>query len=261
MDDDCKTRTQLIDDLAALRRQLTVKSEFLTIMSHELRTPLTVILGYTDMMRKGAFGTVTAEGCGILGRVHRNANALCELMTAMLDVSRLESGRLPMYVHAIPIPALLKELAEETQEIGEQTALEVVWRIKGTLPALYTDREKLKIMLRNLLSNAVKFTPQGRITVQVQRRNNGVAFSVTDTGVGIPQDALALIFEPFRQVGRQGWSAQHGTGLGLHIVKRLVELLGGTVAVESEVGTGSSFCLWMPRGEPPQSELGTKHDP
>ncbi len=253
MDDDCKTRSQLINDLAILRQQLTVKSEFVAILSHELRTPLTVILGYTDMMMKGAFGAVTAEGCGILGRVHKNANTLCEFMTAMLDLSRLEAGRLPVDVHQIAIPPLLKELAEETEDFSEKTALEFVWRIKGTLPAMFTDRGKLKIIIRNLLSNAVKFTPQGRITVLVQRRNGGVEFSVSDTGVGIPQDALTMIFEPFRQVGRNGLSSHNGTGLGLHIVKRLVELLGGTVAVESEVGTGSTFCLWMPREASPSS--------
>lgn len=252
MDDDCKTRTQLINDLAILRQQLTVKSEFLAIMSHELRTPLTVILGYTDMMMKGAFGAVTAEGYGILGRIHQNASALCEFMTAMLDLSRLEAGQLPVDVRELAISTLLKELADETRELSEKTVLEVVWRIKGTLPTLYTDRGKLKIIIRNLLSNAVKFTPQGRIMVQVQRRDGGVEFSVTDTGVGIPQDSLTMIFEPFRQVERKGLSSQQGIGLGLHIVKRLVELLGGTVVVESEVGTGSRFRLWMPRGEPPQ---------
>jgi signal transduction histidine kinase len=258
MDDDCKTKTQLMDDLALLRQQLTTKSEFLAIMSHELRTPLTVILGYIDMMRQGTFGTVTAEGYDILGRVHKNADVLCELVTAMLDLSRLEAGRFPVDLLDIPIPALLKELEEETQDLGKKPALEVVWRIKGTLPTLYTDRGKLKIIVKNLLSNAVKFTPQGRIMVQAQRSDGGVEFSVTDSGVGIPQNELAMIFEPFQQGVRKSLSSQHGTGLGLHIVKRLVELLGGTVAVESEVGTGSRFRLWMPRETTPSSRGTTQ---
>jgi signal transduction histidine kinase len=182
-------------------------------------------------------------------------------MTAVLDVSRLEAGRVPVSRQEIAVPALLQGLADETRDLSVQTPTEVVWRMKGTLPALYTDREKLKIILRNLLSNAVKFTPQGRVTIQAQRRANGVVFSVTDTGVGIPQDALVTIFEPFRQVERAGLSSRHGAGLGLHIVKRLAELLGGTVAVESKVGTGSTFCLWMPRGEPPHRRSAHRNAP
>ena len=261
MDDNDKTKTQLIEELVALRQQLTIKSQFVAMMSHELRSPLTVILGYTNMLMKGVYGHVSAEGTDILGRVHKSANALCELMTMMLDVSRLEAGRFPVSLRTVTVPVLLQELADETQELREQPAAEVMWRMKGTLPTLYTDREKLKMILRNLLSNAVTCTPDGRITIQVQRCHGGVTFRVTDTGIGIPHDALVMIFEPFYQVERAGWRSRYGTGLGLHIVKRLVELLGGTIAVESEVGTGSTFCLWMPRGAPPQVALGTRTEP
>jgi two-component system, sensor histidine kinase ChiS len=124
-----------------------------------------------------------------------------------------------------------------------------VWQGEQTLVPLYTDIGKLKIIIKNLLGNALKFVPQGRIIVQAQCRDAGVEFCVSDTGVGIARDALGVIFEPFRQV--EGGESQRGTGLGLHIVKRLVELLGGTVAVESEVGQGSTFRVWMPSGAPP----------
>ena len=227
------------------------KSEFLATMSHELRTPLSIILGYTDMMMKGTFGAVTEEGCGILRRVRKHAYALTELITSMLDLSRLEAGQLPVYVQEVRIPTLLEELKDETREICEQTGLDVVWQGEQMLPSLYTDIGKLKVVIKNLLSNALKFTPQGRIiTVQAQRRAAGVEFCVTDTGAGISQNALVRIFEPFWQGEGNGRGAQHGTGLGLHIVKRLVELLGGTVAVESEVGQGSTFRVWMPSGAP-----------
>jgi PAS domain S-box-containing protein len=226
------------------------KSEFLATMSHELRTPLGVILGYTDLMMEGEFGAVTEKECRILGRVHKSASVLLELITAMLDLSRLDAGRLPVHMQEVGIPTLLEVLQMETREICAQEQLDVVWQTEDSLLSVHTDREKLKVIIKNLLGNAVKFTPQGRIIVQARFREGGVEFCVSDTGIGIPRDALVSIFEPFRQVEGNGRSSQHGTGLGLHIVKRLVELLGGTVAVESEIGKGSTFRVWVPNGKP-----------
>lgn len=233
------------------------KSEFLATMSHELRTPLSVILGYTALMSEGEFGAVTEKARTILGRVRQSASALLELVTAMLDLSRLEAGRLPVYMQDVWIPTLLDEIKGETREICEQAALEVVWQVEGPLPPLRTDGEKLKTVIKNLLGNALKFTPQGRITVEVQSRAGGVEFCVTDTGIGMPRSALALIFEPFRQVAENGEGSRQGTGLGLHIVKRFMEMLGGTVAVESEVGHGSTFRVWAPSGGAPSARTET----
>jgi signal transduction histidine kinase len=212
-------------------------------------TPSRVLLAIediTDLMMEGEFGAVTEEERGILGRVRKSAAVLLELITAMLDLSRLEAGRLPVHVQEVRIPTLLEELKMETREICEQARLDVMWQAEDVRLSLHTDREKLKIIIKNLLGNAVKFTPQGRITVQAQPREGGVEFCVTDTGIGIPRDALATIFEPFRQVEGNGQGSQYGTGLGLHIVERLVELLGGTVTVESVIGKGSTFRVWTP---------------
>ena len=221
------------------------KSEFLASMSHELRTPLGIILGYIDLLLEKTFGSLREEQVDTLRRIDRSARELFDLITAVLDLSRLEAGRLPVEVREVRIPKLLEELQAETQGLRERASLEFVWQVEGELPPTHTDPGKLKVVVKNLIGNAVKFTKAGSITVAAHSHNGGVEISVTDTGIGIPPEALALIFEPFHQVDNSG--QQGGTGLGLYIVKRLLELLGGTVRVESEVGRGSTFRVWVPR--------------
>ena len=221
------------------------KSEFLASMSHELRTPLGIILGYIDLLLEKTFGSLREEQVDTLRRIDRSARELFDLITAVLDLSRLEAGRLPVEVREVQVPELLEELKAETQEVQERASLEFVWQVEGELPPLQTDPGKVKVVVKNLISNAVKFTKAGSITVAAHNHDGGVEISVADTGVGISQEALELIFEPFHQVDNSGQLG--GTGLGLHIVKRLLELLGGTVTVESEVGRGSTFRVWVPR--------------
>ena len=223
------------------------KSEFLATMSHELRTPLHVILGYADLLLEETFSSLSEEQAHPLRRINSNARELLDLITAVLDMSRLEAGRLPMEVQALELPALLEEIKAETQGVQEQADLDFVWKVEGELAPFYTDPGKLKVVLKNLIGNAVKFTKEGRITVEAQGSPGGVEIKVIDTGIGIPPEALELIFEPFHQVDSSMTRVHEGTGLGLHIVKRLLELLGGTVAVESEVGRGSTFRVWVPR--------------
>jgi PAS domain S-box-containing protein len=223
------------------------KSEFLATMSHELRTPLNVILGYADLLLEETFGSLSEEQARPLRRINSNARELLDLITAVLDMSRLEAGRLPMEVQEVELLALLEEIKAETQGVQEQSDLDFVWKVEDELPPLYTDPGKLKVVLKNLIGNAVKFTKEGCITVEAQGCLGGVEIKVIDTGIGIPPEALGLIFEPFRQADSSMTRLHEGTGLGLHIVKRLLELLGGTVAVESEVGRGSTFRVWVPR--------------
>lgn len=233
------------------------KSEFLATMSHELRTPLHVVLGYSDLLLEETFGRLIDEQAQPLRRIRRNARELLDLITAVLDMSRLEAGRLPIEVQAVELPALLEELKVETQGVQEQSGLDFVWKAEGELPLLHTDVGKLKVVLKNLIGNAVKFTQEGCITIAVQGSPLGVEITVSDTGIGIPPEALGLIFEPFRQAESTSTRAHGGTGLGLHIVRRLLELLGGTVTVESEVGRGSTFRVWVPRERPGSSEIAS----
>jgi PAS domain S-box-containing protein len=223
-----------------------LKSDFLATMSHELRTPLNIIMGYSDLLLSGAFGDLTDEQTNILKRVDRNANELFELITTTLDVGRLESGRVPLQLQLVDLPALIAEIAAETQEQCQQKGLRFSSVISPHLPQLETDPLKLKVVIKNLLGNAVKFTETGSVSVAAHPHNQGIEICVSDTGIGIAPEAMALIFEPFRQLENHLTRRHSGVGLGLYIVRRMLELLGGTVEVESVVGRGSTFRMRLP---------------
>jgi PAS domain S-box-containing protein len=233
------------------------KSEFLATMSHELRTPLSVILGYSDILLDGGFGTLTTAQADILRRIDRNSRVLFELISTVLDFNRLEAGRLPLAIQEVQVAELLGEIRAETQEVCDHAGLVAEWQVEAELPFLQTDPGKLKVVIKNLIGNAVKLTKHGSITVAAQEQHEGVEISVADTGIGIPHEALSLIFEPFRQIDSSDTRPYSGSGLGLHIVKRLLELLGGTITVESEVGHGSTFRVWVPRGSPVFPEVSS----
>jgi hypothetical protein len=147
---------------------------------------------------------------------------------------------------AVDPALLLSELKSETGELQQKRALRFVWELSGGLPALYTDAAKLKLALKNLIDNAVKFTPTGRVSIGAIGRDDGVEFIVADTGIGIAAEVLPIIFEPFRQGDSTLTRAHGGVGLGLYIVRELVTLLGGSVRVESQVGSGTTFRVWVP---------------
>jgi signal transduction histidine kinase len=223
-----------------------VKEDFVGTMSHELRTPLHILYGYTELLRDQSFGSLTPEQSDILTRIERNVKELSALINTTLDLSRLQSQRVPLTVQEIRIPELLSELETEVQQLPKKSEVVVTWEHDLDLPSLWTDVAKLKIILKNLLSNALKFTEHGTVRVWVTTQGEGVAFRVGDTGPGIAPEILPLIFEPFRQGGSFATRKQGGVGLGLYIVQRLCSILGGTVNVESGVGKGSTFTVWLP---------------
>lgn len=223
------------------------KSEFLATMSHELRTPLHIIVGYVDLLCEEAFGPLMVQQSEILQRVRQKSRELHELISAVLDLSAMEAGRMRIHIQEMQVSAVLKELEAEFRELQEQSDLTWIWRSDPLLPSVSTDLSKLKIVIKNLVSNAAKFTSSGSILVAARDCNGGVEVSVTDTGVGIPREALQAIFAPFHQLDSSDTRQYEGSGLGLHIVKRLLELLGGDVTVESEVGRGSTFRVWIPQ--------------
>lgn len=234
-----------------LERANRLKSDFVATMSHELRTPLNIILGYNDLVLEGEFGPLMPEQKEALQRVESSARTLLELITATLDMSRLESGRLPIHPGDVDLPALIAEIDSEVRDIYEdKPRIEFRWKVTSPLPPLHTDRAKLKVILKNLIGNAIKFTDQGSVEVRIGATGRSVEFQVVDSGIGIATEMLPLIFEPFRQVDSSTTRRHGGVGLGLHIVQRLVDLLGGTISVESEPARGSCFQILLPLSAP-----------
>ncbi len=223
------------------------RRESLALVSHELRTPLNVILGYSELMAEGVFGSLTDKQAETLERIKRNALTLHDLINSLLDIGRLEVRQPLTEVQEVRVSCLLDELKTETWEAYYRSGTQVSWEVEEGLAPIRTDRAKLKMVIRNLVGNAMKFTSRGSVIVQASAKGGGVEVSVTDTGIGIPQEAYSLIFEPFQQIEHSTVFRAGGVGLGLYIVKRFLDLLGGTVTVESVVGQGSTFRVWVPR--------------
>jgi signal transduction histidine kinase len=232
--------------VSELERANQLKSDFMATMSHELRTPLNIIMGYNALLLDETFGSLTSDQADTVRRTQRRAEELLELIIATLDISRLDTDRSPLNLEEVDVENLLHALAAATDDRSAKPTLAIVWESSAPLPRLQTDAAKLKLILKNLVSNAMKFTAEGRITVSACVRESGVEITVADTGIGIAADALPIIFEPFRQGESGSTRGQGGVGLGLYIVRRLVALLGGTVTVDSELGRGSTFRVWLP---------------
>jgi len=232
--------TQLEAANSEIKETTQRKSAFLASMSHDLRTPMNAIIGYTRILLRRAQDTLEPRLYKNLQNIESSSNNLLELINGILDLSRIESGRIEIK----PTDVNLKQLAEECAASVVPLVKEGV-ELKQTLaevPALHTDSELLRRVLINLLGNAVKFTETGSITLSMHAVENQIEITIADTGVGIPPEDLPYIFEEFRQVERDGAEAQ-GSGLGLAIVKKTVELLGGTIEAGSKEGSGTTFTL------------------
>jgi len=235
--------SQLIEEVDSATR---LKTDFVASVSHELRTPLNLIIGYNDLLLDEVFGPLAGPQADTLRRVSRSSRDLLHLIDATLDLNRLDRQRVPLDVRAVPVTALLRELDIETGHWRDNPALDFAWDLPAGEPTLHTDATKLKLVLKNLIGNAIKFTPRGRITVAARVRDGGLEVAVCDTGIGIAPEARAIIFEPFRQADASIGRDYGGVGLGLYLARRVVDLLGGTIGVESEPGRGSTFRIWLP---------------
>ena len=229
-----------------IERANSLKSEFLASMSHELRTPLHTIIGFAELLAEELQGPLNDKQKRFIGHIHKDSLHLLELINDILDLSKIESGRIALRPEAFDFQTVVHESIASVQTLADTKHLNIITKI-DVPTALVADRLRVKQVLVNLLSNAVKFTPDhGRIVVEAKIHDNTMHASVTDDGVGIPQAEHESIFDKFHQVGATTKGVREGTGLGLAITRHLVEEHGGTISVESTPGKGSRFSFTIP---------------
>jgi signal transduction histidine kinase len=248
---------QNIDDLqqktSELERANKAKDEFLSIVSHELRTPLNVVIGFSAMLQEGILGKINSKQEEVLGKILDRANDQLKLINSILQATQIGAGTVSVLREDVDLKEFIEEL-KSRYDFPLKKEVTLQWQYSSELPIVKSDSDKLKHILQNIIDNAIKFTEKGRIIVSVQSMSESgiIEFKVTDTGVGIPKAMQPVIFEMFRQVDSSENRPFEGVGLGLYIVKKLAEILGGKVEVESEEGQGSTFIVTVPSERPPE---------
>jgi PAS domain S-box-containing protein len=222
------------------------KSEFLATMSHELRTPLNAILGLSQLLQRQIFGTLNAKQAEYVEHIHSSGEHLLLLINDILDLAKVEAGRETLSPKLLNLPELCRYCITLVQEQAYDRGLQLSSIIAPEVQTCFADERRLKQILLNLLSNAIKFTPAGRVTLMVEQRPDGIAFTVADTGIGILPEKLPLLFQPFSQLDSQLNRQYPGTGLGLALSRNLARLHGGDITVESVPNEGSRFTLFLP---------------
>jgi signal transduction histidine kinase len=220
------------------------KSEFLANMSHELRTPLNAIIGFSEALREKMFGELNDKQLEYLDDIHASGRHLLSLINDILDLSKIEAGRMELDVQSFAAPGALESALALVRERAQRKGIALSLEVDARLGEMRADERKFKQILLNLLSNAIKFTPEGgRIAVDARVNGAGLEFAVSDNGIGIAPQDQAAVFEEFRQVGPRA----EGTGLGLALTRKFVELHGGAIGVASERGCGATFTFTIPQ--------------
>jgi signal transduction histidine kinase/putative methionine-R-sulfoxide reductase with GAF domain len=244
----------LFSELEARARQLAeanqLRTHFLAMISHELRTPMNSIIGFTEMLLEKVYGDLNERQTSRLDRIRNSAYHLLALIDDLLDLSSIEAGRLVLHLEMVSIGDALLTAVQAHELQAETKGLKLECDITEGLPRVQADPQRLYQVIANLLSNAIKFTHSGSVTVRCRQVTEGqrtfVQTSITDTGIGISKEHTAIIFDEFRQVDGGSTREYGGTGMGLSITKKLVELMGGTIRVESEINRGSIFTFTLP---------------
>jgi len=237
---------ELSESNAQLLQASRLKSQFLASMSHELRTPLNSIIGFSKVLLNRFDGELTERQETYIRSVHNSGAHLLQLINGILDFSRIEAGKLEMSSEELDLHELIDECTESSMPLARGKQMKLEKNVPLELPPLSGDRTKVKQILLNLLSNAIKFTAQGRVLVSVVAEPDAIRVSVADTGIGIREDDLAHLFEPFQQLDNPIARSAGGTGLGLAISKKFVELHGGRIWAESRENQGSTFHFTLP---------------
>jgi signal transduction histidine kinase len=247
---------QTTEELAKANRS---KSEFFNTISHDLRSPLDAIAGYTSLMLRERYGDITPKQTHALHRIEENAKHLLLMVNGILDLARIEAGRMPVHYEQVELEVLLYETVAAVEPLVKEPQIGLDVSIGHDIPVIWTDRGKLKQILVNLLDNAAKFTEEGTIEISATRvsDNGSVEIAVKDTGVGIREEELESVFEAYSQADNIVTRDRVGTGLGLSICKKFAALLGGDIAVQSVYGQGSTFTLSIPCAPP----MNTPPDP
>jgi len=229
-----------------LERANKLKDDFLASMSHELRTPINAIIGHSSLLLDRIYGEVNARQNDALGRIRSAAQDLLLLINDILDLARIEAGKMPLNIDSVDVRTIIAELTQQLEPIAQRRGLTLTSRVPSDCPLLETDRQRVKQILLNLLSNAVKFTHTGGITIVVACEPESMEIAVEDTGIGIKPEDMYVVWEDFRQVDQSKTREVGGTGLGLSIVRKLLARLGGAAAVHSTYGVGSRFAIRLP---------------
>jgi signal transduction histidine kinase len=238
---------ELDENAVQLREAADLKSRFLSYMSHEFRTPLASITSVTDILLLGMDGPVSAEQERQLKFVQGSVRELTEMVDDLLDLAKVEAGRISISPEWFEMVDLFSALRGMFRPIVGAGAVSLTFEEPENVPPIYTDDKKLAQILRNFISNALKFTVEGEVRVSARIQGESmVEFAVTDTGIGIAKEHLPALFSDFVQIDTRIQKRLRGTGLGLSLARKFAELLGGRVAVDSELGKGSRFSVLIP---------------
>jgi len=237
---------ELVEARDAAESANRVKSAFLASMSHELRTPLNSIIGFTGIILNELAGPLNLEQKKQLKMVKGSSHHLLNLINDVLDISKIEAGEVEISKEAFNIRQVIDQVVESLRPLAEQKGLSLFVQIDLDIDVVVSDERRIRQILINLVNNAVKFTEEGGVKIACQRQDSAIEVRVTDTGIGIREEDMGKLFKPFQQLDVGTARRYEGTGLGLSVCKRILEMLGGGIWVESQFGKGSTFAFTLP---------------